>query len=187
MSHSEPSSVGSPEKGGGTRWSLISAGLQEAIRTQGISEVSSAGKLTTLSSTIRSRPQLFEDLVQAVVDVLGAVDQRLEGGRDEGAELFDRRFAEDRRRVADEVLPELARDFLGLRRRGQPHQPLLEPFLLERAGERLLDDEDDAVAAAFRGRRAIPTQLLVGPKAPSGKKTIVERSALKPNPRSSPG
>ena len=51
------------------------------------------------------------------------------------------------RRVADEVDPELAGD-LGLGgRRAEPHQALLEALRLERAGERFLDDEDDAVAA----------------------------------------
>jgi hypothetical protein len=79
--------------------------------------------------------QLAEDLRQSLVDVLGPVDQRLEGGRDELAELRGRRPAEDRRRVADEVLPELARRFLALRRRGQAHRPLLEALRLERPGE----------------------------------------------------
>ena len=37
---------------------------------------------------------------------------------------------------------------LGLRRRVQPHQPLLESLRLQRPREGLLDDEDDAVAAA---------------------------------------
>lgn len=36
-------------------------------------------------------------------------------------------------------------DFLALRRRRQAHQPLFEPLFLERTGEGLLDDEDDAV------------------------------------------
>ena len=52
-----------------------------------------------------------------------------------------------RRRVADEVLPELAGDLLDLGRRAEAHQPLLEALRLEVARERLLDDEDDAVAA----------------------------------------
>jgi hypothetical protein len=39
-------------------------------------------------------------------------------------------------------------NFLGLGRRRQPHQPLFEALRLERAGERLLDDEDDPVATA---------------------------------------
>src|SRR4029077_20796649 len=51
---------------------------------------------------------LLEDLQQPIVDVLGAFDQRLECRSDEALELMNRRFAEDRRRVADEVLPELA-------------------------------------------------------------------------------
>ena len=91
---------------------------------------------------------LVDDLEQAVVDVAGAVDQRLEGRGDESRELVDRRVPEDGSGLADEVLPELARDFLDLRRRRQPHQPLLEALRLERPLEGLLDDEDDAVAAA---------------------------------------
>ena len=65
---------------------------------------------------------------------------------DELLELHDRRLAEDRRRVADEVDPELARDLVDLGLRPEPHQPLLEPLGLERPGERLLDDEHDPVA-----------------------------------------
>ena len=77
-----------------------------------------------------------------------AVDQRLPGRLDELGDLLQRRLAEDRRRVADEVDPELPRD-LGLRgRRAEPHQALLEPLGLEVAGERLLHDEHDPVAAA---------------------------------------
>ncbi|HVT00010.1 MAG TPA: hypothetical protein VHE08_05775 [Solirubrobacterales bacterium] len=75
-------------------------------------------------------------------------DQRLEGRRDELAELPGRRAAEERRGVADEVLPELARRFLGLRRRSEAYRPLLEALRLERLGEGLLDDEDDPVPAA---------------------------------------
>src|SRR5207249_11822848 len=51
---------------------------------------------------------LAKDLDQAVVDVPRAVEQRLPGGRHELVELLERALAEDRRRVADEVLPELA-------------------------------------------------------------------------------
>ena len=49
--------------------------------------------------------------------------------------------------VADEVLPELARLLLRLGRRLEPHQPLLEALLLERAREGLLDHEHDPVPA----------------------------------------
>ena len=58
-------------------------------------------------------PELVDDLDQALVDVAGAVAERLEGRPDEALELLDRRLAEDGRGVADEVLPELAR-VLGL-------------------------------------------------------------------------
>ena len=91
--------------------------------------------------------QLADDLLEARVHVDRAVDQRLPGRLDELGDLLQRRLAEDRRRVADEVDPELPRD-LGLRgRRAEPHQALLEPLGLEVAGERLLDDEHDPVAA----------------------------------------
>ena len=63
-------------------------------------------------------------------------------------ELLDRRLAEHRRGVADEVLPELARVLVRLGGRGQPHETFLEPLLLERAGEGLLGDEDDPMTAA---------------------------------------
>ena len=93
------------------------------------------------------RRDLRQDLGQPVVDVARSVHERLPGRRDELAELLESALAEDGRRVADEVLPELARLLGLLRRRGQPHRPLLEALRLERAGERLLDDEDDPVAA----------------------------------------
>ena len=121
--------------------------MHEAIRTHGRPLAGSAGNATTLSSTMTSGIELVEDLEQARVDVLGAVDQRPPGGLDEPAQLLDRRRPEDRRGVPDEVLPELARDLGDLGRRTQPHQPLLEALGLERPRERLLDDEHDAVAA----------------------------------------
>ncbi len=68
------------------------------------------------------------------------------GSRNE-CELLDRRLAELRRGLADEVLPELAGD-LGLLGRGrEAYRRLLEAFRLERSGERLLHDEHDAVPA----------------------------------------
>ena len=47
----------------------------------------------------------------------------------------------------DEVDPELAGRLLLLGRRAEPHEALLEAARLERARERLLDDEHDAVPA----------------------------------------
>src|SRR5258707_3870753 len=78
------------------------------------------------------------------------VDERLERRCDELAELLDRRLPEHRRGIADEVDPELAWDLRGRRRRPEPHPALLEAFRLERPGERLLDDEDDPVAARLQ-------------------------------------
>ena len=121
--------------------------MQETIRTHGRPLAGIAGKPTTLSSTTTSGATSVENLGEPLVDVTRPVDERLPGREDELAELLEGALAEDGRRVADEVLPELAR-LLGLRGRGrEPHRPLLEPFRLERAGERLLDDEDDPVAA----------------------------------------
>src|SRR5207249_6834753 len=93
------------------------------------------------------RLDLVDDLAESIVDELRAVDERLPGRRDELAQLLDRGLAEDGRGVADEVDPELTRRFLGLGRRPEPHQSLFEAVGLQPAGERLLDDEQDAVPA----------------------------------------
>ena len=95
------------------------------------------------------------------MDELRAVDERLPGRRDELAQLLDRGLAEDGRGVADEVDPELTRRFLGLGRRPEPHQSLFEAVGLQPAGERLLDDEQDAVPA--------PLQDLADPDAVVGR------------------
>ncbi len=95
----------------------------------------------------RVRLDLVEDLAQPVVDVARPVAERTPRGLDELRELLDRRLAEDGSGFADEVLPELARLLLDLRRRAESHQPLLESLCLEAPCERLLDHEDDAVAA----------------------------------------
>ena len=89
---------------------------------------------------------LVEDLEKPGVDVLRAVDERRPGRLDEPRQLLDGGRPEDRGRVADEVLPELARDLGDLRRRTEPHEPLLEALRLERPGERLLDHEHDPMA-----------------------------------------
>src|SRR5581483_6116257 len=52
-----------------------------------------------------------------------------------------------RRRVADEVLPELTWNLRFGGRRTKAHEPLLEALGLQRALERLLDHEDDAMPA----------------------------------------
>src|SRR5829696_248141 len=81
-SQPEGSSPGRPEKVGGTSGSRSSAGLHETILTQGRPEAISAGKLTTLSSTITSG-SVSSDLDDALVHMLRAIDQRIEGGSDE--------------------------------------------------------------------------------------------------------
>src|SRR5262249_39311931 len=90
---------------------------------------------------------LVEDLDEPLVDVLRPVDQGLPRWGHELLELLEGRLAEDRGRLADEVLPELAGLLGDLRGRRQPHQPLLESLLLQGACEGLLDHEDHAVAA----------------------------------------
>ena len=54
----------------------------------------------------------------------------------------------------------------------EAHARSSKPLRLERPRERLLDDEHDPVAALAE-HVPMPTQLFVGPKAPSGKKTMV--------------
>ena len=56
-----------------------------------------------------------------------------------------------------------------------------KPFASSVPGERLLQHEHDAVAARRAGHCPIPTQLFVGPKALSGKKTIVRGSVTVPS------
>src|SRR5581483_765176 len=81
----------------------------------------------------RVRPELVEDLAQALVRVDRAVDQRLPGRLEERLELLDRRLSELRGGVPDEVLPELTRLLLDLGGRREAHPGLLEPARLERA------------------------------------------------------
>ena len=77
-------------------------------------------------------------------------------------ELLDRRLAEDGRRLADEVLPELARGLLDLGRRPEPHQPFLETLRLEVPAN---DSSTTNTTRCPRSRKTwpIPTQLFVGP------------------------
>src|SRR4051812_7609217 len=107
-------------------------------------------------------PELGENLAEALIGVTGAVDEFLPDRQDESFELLDRRLAKLRRRLTDEVLPELARRLLDLGRRLEPHQRLLEALGLERAGERLLDDEDDP-DSPFPQYLADPDAVVGGP------------------------
>src|SRR5690348_17121467 len=50
--------------------------------------------------------ELAEDLYKPIVDVSGAVQQRLPGRRDEASKLLASALTKHRRRVANEVLPE---------------------------------------------------------------------------------
>ena len=127
--------------------SFTSSGLQETIRTHGRPECVDRREADDVVLDDHVGLDLVEDLAEAVVDVTRPVAQRPPGRLDELRELLDRRLPEDGRGVADEVLPELARLLLDLGRRPEAHEPLLEALRLERARERLLDDEDDAVPA----------------------------------------
>jgi hypothetical protein len=124
--------------------------------------------------------ELVDDLAQSVVHIPGAVARRLERRRDERLELLDRRLPEHRRGVADEVLPELPGRLLDLRRRPEPHQPLLEPLRLERPGEGLLDDEHDAMAALAE-HVADPDAVVRGPVGPLGKEGDRAHRAVLPH------
>src|SRR6187431_3228869 len=93
------------------------------------------------------------------MDVHRAIDEGAPGRSHELAELLDRRLAEDGRRVADKVDPELAGDLVDLGLRPKAHQALLETLRLERPGERLLHDEDDAVAS--RAKHVADTDAVV--------------------------
>jgi hypothetical protein len=97
-------------------------------------------------------PRTVDDLAQLRLAVLGAVDQGLPRRLDERPELLDRGLAELRRRVADEVDPELAGvrfDTVGVAfgRRGEVDQVLLEAQRLELALPRTFGGEYDAVAS----------------------------------------
>ena len=139
--------AGYPENTGGMPGSWISSGLQETIRAQGWPARVNRGEADDVVLDDQRGLQLVEDLPQAIVDVGGAVAEGAERRLDERLELLDRRRPEDGRRLADEVLPELARRLLDLGRRPEPHQPLLEALRLEAACERFLDDEHDPMPA----------------------------------------
>ena len=92
-----------------------------------------------------------DDVAQLRLAVHRAVDERLPGRLDEALELLDRRLAELRRGVADEVLPELTGIRLRLAGRdlgcgSEIDEILLEPQQRELALPRGLRREHDAVA-----------------------------------------
>ena len=142
-----------PEKTGGRSASGSSSGLQETMRTQGTPAASTAGKATTLSWTMTSGWTSVKISPSRSSTYIAPGDELLPDGQDQRFQLLAGRLAEMRRRIADEVLPELPRLLRHLRRRLQPHQPLLEPFGFQRSGERLLDHEDDPMAALLQDIR----------------------------------
>ena len=125
---------------------MSSAGLHDAIRTQGRPDAASAGKPTTLSSTITSgasssmisvsRPSTYfaPSIRAGQVGAMNSSSWTAVGLRKTGAVS---------RMKSIQNWPG-ASSTVGLR--PEPHQPLLEALGLERAGERLLDDEHDAMA-----------------------------------------
>ena len=125
--------------------SFISAGLQEAIRTQRRPAAGTAGKATTLSSTITSSSTSPMISVSRSSTYLAPSISAWNVGAMNPSSVLDRRPAEDRA-VPDVVLPELAGVLVGLGRRAEAHQPLLERCSAS-AGERLLDHEHGAVPA----------------------------------------
>ena len=117
--------------------------------------------------------ELVEDLDEPLVDVARAVEQRLPGRGDELPELLEGRLAEDGRRLADEVLPELAR--APPRPRAAARAASAAPRSPSPRASRRTTPRSTKTTRWPRRRSTspMPTQLLVGPNAPSGKKTIV--------------
>ena len=104
------SSSGSPENGGGSAGSLTSSGLQETIRTHGRPDAGIAGNAHDVVLDDHVRVELVEDLAQPRRRRSGRRRcSACQVGAMKLAELLERALAEDRRGVADEVLPELAR------------------------------------------------------------------------------
>ena len=158
---------------GGTSGSLSSAGLQETIRTHGTPEAGSAGKLTTLSSTItsgrtssmiscsRSSTYLAPSTSAWKVGAMNSPSCSIVGLRNTGAVSRMKSFQNwpGSSSVSGGGASRISRSS--------------NPCASSAPGERLLDDEDDPVAAPRGARRRCPTQLFVGPYALSGKKAIV--------------
>ena len=91
-----------------------------------------------------------------------AFDQRLPHRSDERVELLDRRFAELRGRLRDEVRPELPGVLVALGRRSQIHEVLLEAEGLETASPGGLRGEDHAMPTPFEDL-ADPDAVVRGP------------------------
>ena len=159
-------------EGGRVSGSWISSGLHETIRAHGRPLAWIAGKQTTLSSTIRDGCSSSKISRRRSSAYARAVAESAECGLDERLELLDRRRPEHRGGLPNEVLPELAGCLLHLGRRAEAQQPLIEALGLEVRRRRLLDDENDAVAPLAQ-HLPDAAQLLVGPCAPSGEKTMV--------------
>jgi hypothetical protein len=85
------------------------------MRTHGRAAEWIAGNPTTFVLDDHFRVELVEDLAQPIVHVSRTVAESAKRRLDELGDLLDRRLAEDRRRLADEVLPELAGCFIHLR------------------------------------------------------------------------
>ena len=163
------------------------AGCTRRCAPTGRPQAGSAGKARHVVLADDVGLELADDLLEPRVHVARAVGQRAPGRLEELAQLLDRRLAERRRRVADEVLPELPGRLLDLGRRPEPHEPLLEAARLERAGERLLDDEHDAVAARRAERRRCRRSCWWGRTPPRGRTPPWPRSPPRRRLRATPG
>ena len=134
------------------------------MRTHGRPLAASAGKRDDVVLDDDVGRELVDDLEQALVDVLRAVDR---APANVGAMNSPSCSIVGLRKTGAVSRMKSIQNWPGtsslLGRRAEAHQPLLEALRLERPGERLLDDEDDPVAARAQHLRRCPTQLLVGP------------------------
>jgi hypothetical protein len=151
---------------------LSSAGLHDAIRIQGLPDAASAGKATTLSSTMASgvsssiiaasrSSTYFAPSIRALqVGAMNSSSWTIVGFRKTGAVS---------RMKSIQNCPGISSTSgLGPRRIRRSSKPFASN----------VPANDSSTTNTTRWPRArstwpIPTQLLVGPKAPSGKKTIV--------------
>ena len=115
-----------------------------------------------------------QDLPELRLAELRAVDQRFKHRPDERVELLDRRLAELRCRLRDEVGPELPGVLVALGRWGQVHEILLEAEGLETAAPGRLRGEDHAVPTPHEDL-ADPDAVVRGPIGALGHEDDGER------------
>jgi hypothetical protein len=137
------------------------------MRTHGAPLVTTAGKPTTLSSTITSGRSSAKIASSRGLHILRTVDQLGPDRIDQSVELLDGRSAELGGGVPDEVLPELPGLFLGLGLGLEAHQAFLESLGLQGPGKGFLHHEHDPVAAVAQ-RVSDPDAIVRGPEGPFG-------------------